>query len=1459
MARPGRHLEFHLLGPLEVLDGGSPLSLGGPKQRALLASLLIHSGEVVSVDRIMEDLWGDHPPKTAQTALHVYVSHLRKLLEPERGKGEAAALLASRAPGYVIDVDPEQVDLTRFQRLASQGRLALDAGDPRVGGGALHEALALWRGPALADFLYEPFAQSEIARLEELRLSCTEDRIDADLACGLHGPLVGEIEGLTRAHPLRERLRGQLILALYRSGRQAEALEAYTNARETLVEELGIDPGPALQELNRAILNQDPALDAKPLPQAIVAPAEASFSAPPTAAPAVLEPVEAEEPEPAAEPLPPQEMRKVVTFLRAGLVERASLAERLDPEVLRRVLRRYGDAAASAIERHGGRIEATGDGSVLGVFGIPRAHEDDALRAVRAAVDLRELVAVVGTEFAAVLGQELVSRVALDTGEVISGNATAGQTAITGDASSTATELEQAAGPGEILLTDATRRLVPAGVHVEPIDPVPVGGRTDPIRAWRLVELVQGAPAFDRLLETPLVGREHELEQLHGALARAVRERTLVLFTLLGTAGVGKSRLTREHIGVVGSEATVLVGRCQPYGEGITFWPLREIVQQAVSGDRAGGLAEVLGEADDRDAVAERIGGLVGLDEAEGPSPEAFSAVRRLIETLAQERPLVLVVEDIHWAEPTFLDLLDYLADWVRDAPVLLLCLARPDLLDARPTWGGGKHNTVSLLLEPLAETAAESLIETLPGGESLDATTRARLTQAAEGNPLFIEQMLALIAQDGPPEGDLVVPPTIQAILAARLDRLGPAERAVIERGALVGREFWVSGVRELSPVALRPTVELHLMSLVRKELIRGTTSSLPGHDAFRFRHALIRDAAYRAMAKELRAELHEQFADWLEQSEESGAYAEIVGHHLEQGYRYRAELGLLDERATALAVRAADVLGLAGHNAFARGDMAAAVNLLERTVALSNEERLDPLIELAEALQGLGRLEEADAMMASASAAAERVGDRGAAASIALDRLDLRALVDPSFGVDEMLAGAEEALRIFEELGDELGLARAWRAVAEVHLTRCHWERSADALERALGYAEQAGGGAEVAACQVMLASAVYYGPTPVVAARHRCDEILEQAAGHPIVEGNVLCYLGGLTAMEGRFDDARALHRRGRRIFEELGHTVGVAGSTTVSGPIELLAGDPAAAERELREGFETFEEMGETGILSTLAALLAEAVLAQGRDVEAEELTRTSEENSTEEEPPRRSPGERFAPSRSHGGGTWRRPSGSPATPWRSPPRPTSSRCTRMRSSRSARCLPRPGRSRTPSAAELRPRACTRRRACSRTRQPREPAAFTARPNGVTLSIGVSTATQRARRLQRITAAVIVCTVAVGATALATARPLAGGPAALRPVPGRGSSGSQGRGLRGRRSRARQRRRSSPRRSSRVRRRRSPSVSPGRRPTRSRRAASAPLRAPPPARPSKGTRSRCSPSGPGMARICCWLRA
>ena len=348
----------------------------------------------------------------------------------------------------------------------------------------------------------------------------------------------------------------------------------------------------------------------------------------------------------------------------------------------------------------------------------------------------------------------------MHTGEVITGDGAVAS----GEVRRTALGLERSAATGEILLTDATRRLVPAAARVEAIEPVELRGRTRPLRAWRLVDLVEGAPAFDRRLETPLVGRAYELEQLRGALARAVRERILVLFTLLGTAGVGKSRLAQELLGAVGDDAAVLVGRCLSYGEGITFLPLREFVDQATEGGGVAGIAELLGGDGE---AAELLASLVGLEETEVSAEEATEVARGLVEALADERPLVLVVEDIHWAEPALLDLLDELADLVRDVPVLLLCLARPELLDARPTWAGGKHNAVSLLLEPLSEESAEAMIDVLPGGTGLDPVVRERVAHAAEGNPLFVEQMVALIAADGW-SGELEVPPTIQAILAA-------------------------------------------------------------------------------------------------------------------------------------------------------------------------------------------------------------------------------------------------------------------------------------------------------------------------------------------------------------------------------------------------------------------------------------------------------------------------------------------------------------------------------------------------------------------------------------------------------------------------------------------------------------------------------------------------------------------
>ena len=338
-------LDVRLLGPIEAVRDGTPVSLGGQKPRTLLAVLALELGRVVSVDRLVEALWPGDPPETAAHAVQVYVSQLRKALGP---------VIATRAPGYELELPAERVDVHRFTKLAQEGRAALESEDPAAAEGALRDALALWRGPPLADFLYEPFAQTEIARLDELRTVVLEERIDADLALGRHAELVSELEALVQAQPLRERPRAQLMLALYRSGRQADALAAYRAARETLVEELGIDPGPELRELEAAILRQDESLLLEEAPLA----------------------------------RPAMQFRRLVTILFVDVVESMALAEALDPEALGRVLQRYFETVSAALTRHGGTVEKYAGDAVMAAFGIPVSHEDDALRAARAALDI---------------------------------------------------------------------------------------------------------------------------------------------------------------------------------------------------------------------------------------------------------------------------------------------------------------------------------------------------------------------------------------------------------------------------------------------------------------------------------------------------------------------------------------------------------------------------------------------------------------------------------------------------------------------------------------------------------------------------------------------------------------------------------------------------------------------------------------------------------------------------------------------------------------------------------------------------------------------------------------------------------------------------------------------------------------------------------------------------------------
>ena len=902
------------------------------------------------------------------------------------------------------------------------------------------------------------------------------------------------------------------------------------------------------------------------------------------------------------------ESRKTVTIVFSDVADSTGLGERLDPEAVRHVIRRYFDEAEAVLEHHGGRVEKFIGDAVMAVFGIPQLHEDDGLRAVRAATELRQRLARLNEELERDWGVQIEIRTGVNTGEVVAGDDSEGQSFATGDAVNVAARLEQVAGPGEILIGDATRRLLREAVRVEAVAPPALKGKTAPVRAWRLVEVLPDAPAFTRKLDAPFVGRERELSVLEAAFERAAGERACQLVTVLGPPGVGKSRLARELLTAAGERARVVVGRCLPYGEGITYRPLAEIVQQVAGRDPAG-LADIVANDESAELIAERIAGAIGIADAGGRSEEISWAVRKLLEALGDERPLIVVLDDIHWAEPTLLDLLEYLAGFTR-GPILLLALARPDLLDARASWATPRPNAATLMLEPLSEDDAGSLIGSLAGGEDLSEAARAQIVEASEGNPLFLEQMLALQVENGRLGGELAVPPTIQALLAARIDRLDPEERAVIERASVEGRSFHRGAVSELLAEASRDALGAHLMSLVRKDLIRPDEAIFAGDDGFRFAHILVRDAAYGAMAKELRADLHERFAAWLAKTarDRVAEHEDILGYHLEQAYRYRAELGPVDEHGRTLARRASERLLAAAERAIARGDRPAQVNLLSRAVALLPADdalRLELTAELGDALTETGDFARAEELLLQTLEAASRSDDARIEARARLSLSELRYSTEPG-EIEGHRREAERAIPVFEATGDELGLARAWDLVGSLHHGQGQSAAAQDAWERSIEHARRAGNRRGELSGLSWLASVAVWGPLHRTDARKRCEEILERVRGDLDDEGHVLGLLGCLCALEGRFDEARGLHARRTAIFEELGLELMLAWTSHTIGWMELLADDAAAAGRILQRGYETLERMGARTQLQVVGSYLARALVMEGRYEEAEHL-------------------------------------------------------------------------------------------------------------------------------------------------------------------------------------------------------------------------------------------------------------
>ena len=917
-----------------------------------------------------------------------------------------------------------------------------------------------------------------------------------------------------------------------------------------------------------------------------------------------------------------RETRKLVTILFADVAGSTALGERLDPETLRALMGRYFAIMQRIIEAHGGTVEKFIGDAVMAVFGVPVVHEDDALRAVRAAAGIR--AALDRDEQPTGLGQAIQFRIGLNTGEVFAGDPASGQAFVTGDAVNVAARLEAATPPGTILLGQSTFRLVRDAVTVEPVERIEAKGKSAPLAAYRLLTVDPSRAGHIRRLDVPLIGRERELNGLEQAFRSAVGERSCQLFTVLGPAGIGKSRLVAEFTATVESEATVLRGRCLSYGEGITYWPIGEIVRTAAAIEEAdrpdtarAKLRATVDGQKDAEVLAARVASALGMSLEPAPQEEVFWAIRRLFEHLAVRRPLVIVIEDIHWAEPTLLDLLEHVADWSRDARILLLCPARPELLDTRSGWGGGKLNATTVLLEALGSDATTRLIAELPGGSALSDDVADRVLTAAEGNPLFVEEMLRMLVDDGAlvetADGrwtaadalaDVRIPASISALLTARLERLDRDERAVAERASVVGRVFERDAVTELTPEASHASVGPSLLALVRKELIRPDRSELTAGDAFSFRHILIRDAAYEETPKAERAVLHERFADWLERTigERRAEYGEIVGYHLEQAHRYRVELGETGEALAALAARAGTHLAAAGGRAFDRGDMRAAVILLGRATdafVVGSPARLNLVPDIAFALLSIGRAAEADGLLEVAIDEATAAGLTSLAIRADVERALLATLsVGPS---PSSLETATRSIPVLEREGDDLGLARAYLLIAQAAWGAGQIEEAVAARTRAIDHATRAGD--ERTDRRVAFWGADFYGTSAAIGAILRRETELARSPGDPMQRAQALFSLAGLYAMRGRTDDARAAYRAVTETLDDLGARFWAAGSYEIGGLAEIIVDHPEQAERWLDTGIARLESLGATGFLSTMRGMQSIAIARQGRSDEA----------------------------------------------------------------------------------------------------------------------------------------------------------------------------------------------------------------------------------------------------------------
>jgi class 3 adenylate cyclase/tetratricopeptide (TPR) repeat protein len=943
---------------------------------------------------------------------------------------------------------------------------------------------------------------------------------------------------------------------------------------------------------------------------------------------------------------------RILTAVFCDVVDSTALGRRLEPLVTKRTLDRYGETVRRVLGGSGAKVgKRHGDG-FMAAFGVPELHEDDALRAVRAAAELRAAIQELSEELRRDRGVDFQIRLGINTGNVLVNIAATMEEELTGDAVNLAKRFEEAAGPGGILLGEETYRLVADAVRAEPAEALVVHGFPEPQDTWHLVAVLPERPGRVRRGNAPLVGRDLERDLLLALFDRVVAERSCHLASVLGPGGVGKSRLVDEFVDGLGARATMLRAQCPQLGSSVTVWPMVEIVRQAADISSADSpelartrVAKLVRDQERSELVAERVAQMLGIgaDAAASRPEDTLWAVHRLLHARARRRPLVVIIDDLQWADAILLDGIEELVDLSQDTPILLVCIARPDeLLAHRQRWPGGKVNTLSLRLSPLGEREGEQLVGHLLGGK-VDPEVHALITERAQGYPLIVEELVAnlrdedlLHAVDGrwtlrldvadvDSRGRKAIPTSIHALLQVRLERLEAGGRAIIEAASVVGEQFHIGDLEALSQAGTPAEVPTALEQLIRLDLVRpdhspATVPLPPASGAgYRFRHPMIQSVAYERMPQDRRAHLHERYARWLaEQTRDNpDQFDELVGHHFYEAFRYRSKLDPGGDGTREVATRAGERFAAAGNRAMVRGDGRLAQAWLGRAVRLlpdDHPDRLRALPPLAEAQQASGKLTEAARAYQELAKSATAVGDEDLATHATVGRLRLMALHDPERFLRDGHKQLElAAIPVFERLGDKQGLAKAWQLLAYLEWTRGRLSVAAAAAEKARAFARDADDPYWEATVLGLHGLILFWGPTPLDEVKRRDQEVLAQArsTGMRALEANALTVLARIAALQGDVGQARELVQSATAITEDLGESLTKATDCISQALIEMLDGELADAEDMLRAGDLELERMNAAGPRAAVAALLARVLLLQDRSEEAEELTRACE--------------------------------------------------------------------------------------------------------------------------------------------------------------------------------------------------------------------------------------------------------